>query len=218
MKKIKLLTIVLLLSFIFKTSGQTTTSVTSSAQNASARIIVPLTIDGIESEEMHFGTLMKVDGSAGATVTLSPDATVNVDSDSDNNYTPVEVGAASGFKKPGKFTITGEKDLVFEILSTSALGLRLTGSFGGTTFDDLTTTAEQDAYTAANQMDVDTFTYKVDAGLAAPTNVNAALSSIQTSLNSSTAGTFFLGADLSISASQAVGDYTGTYTVTVEYQ
>jgi hypothetical protein len=71
---------------------------------------------------------------------------------------------------------------------------------------------------AANQMNVDEFTYLVDAGLATPTTVSAANSSIQTSLSSGSSGTFFLGADLTISATQAVGDYTGTYTVTVEYQ
>jgi hypothetical protein len=207
MKKIKFLIIILLLSFNFKTSGQTTTSVTSSAQNASARIIVPLTIDAVVGEEMHFGTLMKVNDAAGATITLSPDA----------NYTPVIVGAASGFKKPGKFTITGEKDLVFEILSSSADGLRLAGSFAGTDYSGLTA-SDQVIYMAANQMNVDKFTYLVDAGLAAPTNVSTALSSIRTSLSSASSGTFFLGADLTISATQEVGDYTGTYTVTVEYQ
>ncbi|MFQ3180991.1 MAG: hypothetical protein ACJA17_000510 [Polaribacter sp.] len=217
MKKIKFLIIILLLSFNFKTSGQTTTSVTSSAQNASARIIVPLTIDAVVGEEMHFGTLMKVNDAAGATITLSPDATDIVDSDSDNNYTPVIVGAASGFKKPGKFTITGEKDLVFEILSSSADGLRLAGSFAGTDYSGLTA-SDQVIYMAANQMNVDKFTYLVDAGLAAPTNVSTALSSIRTSLSSASSGTFFLGADLTISATQEVGDYTGTYTVTVEYQ
>jgi hypothetical protein len=217
MKKIKFLILILLLSFSFKTSGQTTTSVTSSAQNASARIIVPLTIDAVVGEEMHFGTLMKVNDAAGATITLSPDASDIVDSDSDGNYTPVIVGAASGFKKPGKFTITGEKDLVFEILSSSAEGLRLAGSFAGTDYSGLTA-PNQVIYMAANQMNVDKFTYLVDAGLAAPTNVNTALSSIRTSLSSASSGTFFLGADLTISATQEVGDYTGTYTVTVEYQ
>jgi hypothetical protein len=92
MKKFKFLIIILLLNFNYNTSGQTSTIVTSSAQNASARIIVPLTIDGIAGQEMHFGTLMKVDDAAGATVTLSPDAADVVDSDSDVNYTPVIAG------------------------------------------------------------------------------------------------------------------------------
>jgi hypothetical protein len=217
MKKFKFLIIILLLNFNFNTSGQTSTIVTSSAQNASARIIVPLTIDGIAGQEMHFGTLMKVDDAAGATVTLSPDASDVVDSDSDVNYTPVIVGPDSGFKKPGKFTITGEEGLVFEILSESEEGLRLDGSFSGDDYLGLTD-ANQIIYMAANQMNVDEFTYLVDAGLATPTTVSAANSSIQTSLSSASSGTFFLGADLTISATQAVGDYTGTYTVTVEYQ
>jgi hypothetical protein len=217
MKKIKLLTIVLLLSFIFKASGQGSTIVNSSAQDASARIIAPLTIEADDDFEMHFGTLMKGSGTGGATITLSPDATVDVASDVDANFIPVEVGANTSFKQPGKFTISGEEGLTFEISSESGDGLRLDGSFTGTDYSDLSA-GDKLTYTATNQMDVDEFTYLVDAGLATPTAVSTADSSIQTNLNSTNSGTFFLGADLTISATQAVGSYTGTYTVTVEYQ
>lgn len=219
MKKIKIFLIfAVLISFSAKTSAQNglSTAVSAESQVASARLIVPLTIEKAAGFELNFGTIMQVAPGA-AVITLPPTVSADVTSSNTNNY--VSVIVTGRISQVGRFNLTGELNQSFTVTTASAGGLiNSAAAFAGDDTFDNSSTADQTAYTLANTMVVNKFTFESVTGLNSFSAVDTSLGGTFTSSVSGT-GTpsFNVGADLNIGATQSLGVYTGTYTVTVEY-
>tara|TARA_B110000027_G_scaffold127216_1_gene146344 strand:+ start:3394 stop:4014 length:621 start_codon:yes stop_codon:yes gene_type:complete len=206
MNKIKILVISGLMFFsgTYLTAAQENKALTG--QTASARIVAPLILSLTLNSKLDFGTLVKTSTTANGTAVLDPIA-----ANSATLRTLTDLGAlgAIGLNKGSvpEYSLSGEVGLTYKISLP-------------TTDVVVTNTVLAGASAASNEkMNVSDFTYAFSAGgLATPNAATKIDAETETSLKIATTNTFQVGATLTVDKLQATGTYSGSYTISVQYE